>query len=51
MIGMDESGNAVRKTADISPGDRLTLRLSDGSADCLITGVEQFTDNEFSGTR
>ena len=39
MIGIDGRGNAVRKTADISAGDELELRLSDGRARCLITEV------------
>ncbi|MGN1450917.1 MAG: exodeoxyribonuclease VII large subunit [Eubacteriales bacterium] len=39
MIGIDGRGNAVRKTADISAGDELELRLSDGRAHCLITEV------------
>lgn len=44
MIGMDKNGNAVRKTEDVLPGDRLSLRLSDGTADCLITSVETFPE-------
>ncbi|MDD6263165.1 MAG: exodeoxyribonuclease VII large subunit [Clostridiales bacterium] len=39
MIGIDGRGNAVRQTADISAGDELELRLSDGRARCLITEV------------
>ena len=40
MIGIDEKGSAVRKTEDISRGDKITLRLSDGKAKCEITDVE-----------
>lgn len=42
MIGMDENGNAVRKTEDVHTGDKITLRLSDGNAKCEITDVEAF---------
>ena len=40
MIGMDKDGNAVRRSSDISVGDEITLRLSDGKAKCEIKDLE-----------
>ena len=31
----------VKRAADVAPGDRLTVRFSDGRADCLVQSVEK----------
>ena len=31
----------VKRAADVAPGDRLTVRFSDGRADCLVRSVEK----------
>ena len=31
----------VKSAADVVPGDRLTVRFSDGRADCLVQSVEK----------
>lgn len=40
-IADDEEGNSVRSAAQLHCGDRITLRLSDGSADCLVEDVRR----------
>ncbi len=37
----DESGRAVRKATDVEIGDRLHVRLSEGSLDCTVSGRKE----------
>lgn len=39
-IAQTETGGVVRSTADVAPGDMLTLRLSDGEIPCTVNGAE-----------
>jgi exodeoxyribonuclease VII large subunit len=42
-ITHDEKGNSIRSAAQLHSGDKITLRLSDGSADCLVEDVRRST--------
>ena len=39
----DEKGNAIRSAGQLHNGDRITLRLSDGRANCLVEDVRRST--------
>ena len=39
----DEKGNAIRSAGQLHSGDRITLRLSDGRANCLVEDVRRST--------
>ena len=38
-IALDSEGRAVKEAGQLRPGDRLSLRLSKGEADCLVESV------------
>ena len=38
-IASDETGNCIRSVSQLQAGERVRLRLSDGSADCLVEDV------------
>lgn len=42
-IADDEKGNSIRSISSLSRGDKITLRLTDGSADCLVEDVKRST--------
>ena len=42
-ITHDERGNSIRSAEQLHSGDKITLRLSDGSADCLVEDVRRST--------
>ena len=42
-ITHDEKGNSIRSAEQLHSGDKITLRLSDGSADCLVEDVRRST--------
>ena len=42
-ITHDEKGNSIRSAGQLHSGDKITLRLSDGSADCLVEDVRRST--------
>ena len=42
-IADDEKGNTIRSTGQLHRGDRITLRLSDGRANCLVEDVRRST--------
>lgn len=42
-ITHDASGNSIRSASQLHSGDKITLRLSDGSADCLVEDVRRST--------
>ena len=42
-IADDEKGKTIRSTEQLHRGDRITLRLSDGRANCLIEDVRRST--------
>lgn len=42
-IADDEKGNAIRSAGQLHSGDRITLRLSDGRANCLVEDVRRST--------
>ena len=39
----DEKGNTIRSAGQLRSGDRITLRLSDGRARCLVDDVRRST--------
>ena len=39
----DEKGNTIRSAGQLRSGDRITLRLSDGRANCLVEDVRRST--------
>ena len=44
-IASRQDGALVRSSGDVAPGDRLTLRVADGSIPCKVTGKDE-TDGE-----
>ena len=40
-IAADSDGNCIKSIDDISAGDRISLALSDGSAECLVEKTEK----------
>lgn len=42
-ITHDEKGNSIRSAGQLHSGDKITLRLSDGSADCRVEDVRRST--------
>ena len=42
-ITHDEKGNSIRSAGQLHSGDKITLRLSDGSANCLVEDVRRST--------
>ena len=42
-IADDKKGNAIRSAGQLHSGDRITLRLSDGRANCLVEDVRRST--------
>lgn len=42
-LASDEDGKTVRSAAQLNPGDRIRLRLSDGSADCRVESADVLT--------
>ena len=42
-IAGDDRGNSIRSASQLHSGDRITLRLTDGSADCLVEDVKRST--------
>ena len=40
-IASGENGACIRSVAELAPGDRLRLRLSDGSADCRVLDIKR----------
>ena len=42
-IADDKKGNAIRSAGQLHNGDRITLRLSDGRANCLVEDVRRST--------
>lgn len=45
-IATDGTGAAVKSVKGVSPGDRLCLRFSDGSAQCAVESVQDYTVQE-----
>ena len=42
-IAANAEGNSIRSVSQMQSGDRIRLRLSDGSADCLVEGIKRST--------
>ena len=42
-IADDRNGKSIRSVSELRCGDRITLRLSDGSADCTVEDVKRST--------
>jgi exodeoxyribonuclease VII large subunit len=42
-IADDRNGKSIRSVSELRCGDRITLRLSDGSADCTVEDVRRST--------
>ncbi len=40
-IASDGTGSCIRSVLELEPGERLSLRFSDGSADCLVEQVKR----------
>lgn len=43
VIADNEKGNTIRSAEQLHSGDKITLRLSDGRADCLVEDVRRST--------
>ena len=40
-IASDDSGRCVRSVRELEAGEKLSLRFTDGSADCLVEQVRR----------